>query len=229
MVALLYSLYYLTVMFLSLIFWQITRFNLQGSTFSLSLPVWVGLAAGGLGYWVGRSRPEIRSAAAADSAARATEKSIIGIDVHRRPIPIVLMLAGLALMIRIYPGHGSPIALRVLVGAAVAFVGYFTLLACAGFSYVVSRDGVRVRGLFRSMRTVSRKDILAVDIQPAPPFGGYGIRLWGGDTAYYWGGKQTVRLKMAGGNLFLGSNRPEYLLKLLQDMLSKGVDTDQPT
>jgi hypothetical protein len=218
----LYPLYYGMVMFLSALFWQILWYNLQGREFNLGLSVWVGLAGAGLGYWVGRSRPEVRSAAASESAAGTGEENIIGIDVHREPVPFVALLAGLALMvfIYVYAGHGSPIAVRVLMGSVVVLIGYFTLLAGAGFSYVISRDSVQVRGLFRPIRTVSRKDILAVDIRHAPRFSGYGVRLWGEGTAYYLGGEQAVRLKMAQQSLFLGSNRPEYLLKLLEEMMA---------
>jgi len=229
MVPILYALYYGMVMFLSLLFWQVMRFNVQGSPFSLSLPVWVGLAGGGLGYWVGRSRPEVRSAEAAGSAARASEKNIIGIDVHREPIPFVVMLAGFVLMTALlFPGHGWPVALRVFNSAILVLMGYFTLLVGTGFTYVVSKDAVQVRGLFRSMRTVRRPDILDVDIQPVPRFAGYGIRLWGEGRAYYLGGEETVRLKMAQQSLFLGSNRPEYLLKLLEEMMAEGKSASQP-
>ena len=221
MVPLIYLLYYGTVVFLSALFWQIIRYNLEGRQFSLALSVWVGLAGSGLGYWVGRSQPEVRSVAALESGARTREK-VIGIDVHRRPIPIVGLLVALAAVVQFFPSQGSPMAVRVLMVALAASFGYFALLAATGFSYVVSKDGVQVRGMFRVLRTVPRGEILGIDIQPAPP-GRYGIRIRKGNVAYYWGGEQTVRLKMAEQNLFLGSNRPEYLLKLLREMLTDGA------
>jgi hypothetical protein len=229
MVRFLFSLYYGMVLFLSALFWQVLWYNLQGRPFRLALSVWVGLGGAGLGYWVGRSRPEVRSAAAVEAATGAGDRNVIGIDVHRRPAAFVVMVAGFVLMTALlFPGHGWPVALRVFNSAILVLFGYFTLLAGTGFTYVVSRDGVKVRGLFRSMRTIPRQDILEVDIQPAPRFGGYGIRLWGSGTAYYWGGEQTVRLKMAGQNLFLGSKRPEYLLNLLQQMMSEGRAVSPP-
>jgi hypothetical protein len=228
MIPSLYSLYYGMVLFLSALFWQVIWYNLQGREFSLALSACVGLGGAGLGYWVGRSRPEVRSAAAAELAIDAGDKNIIGIDVHRRPILIVGMLAALVSMVQFFPGQGSPMAARVLMVAVVAAFGYFTLLAATGFSYVVSKDGVQVRGLFRVLRTIPGREILGIDIQPAPP-GRYGIRIWKGNVAYYWGGKRTVRLRMAQQNVFLGSNHPEYLLKLLQEMMADGRGAGKPS
>lgn len=225
MVPFIYLLYYGTVLFLSALFWQIIRYNLEGRQFSLALSVRVGLAGAGLGYWVARSRPEVRTAAAVETAAGEPEKNFIGTDVHRRPILIVGLLIALASIVQFFLIQASPLAVRVLMTALAVSFGYFTLLAATGFTYVVSKDGVQVRGMFRVLRTIPRGEILGIDIQPAP-HGRYGIRIWKGNVAYYWGGKQTVRLKMSQQNLFLGSNHPEYLLKLLQEMMTDGRAED---
>jgi hypothetical protein len=213
----LFAVYYGSAVFVALISWGIVQHSLHGGSFSMSLPIWAAVGAGALGYWLGgdgNAGPVLN-----ERRADGAKHGIIGIDVHRKVFPIVIRAVCFIAItwLALKPRMGLPE--RLLISAVAALTGYSTLLAAAGYSYIVRNDSVEVRGLFRPARVIPREDVNSVDIRPASRLRGHGWRLWPGGAAYYLGGKQAVQLKMPEGSLFLGSNRPAYLFTLIQKML----------
>ena len=88
-----------------------------------------------------------------------------------------------------------------------------------GFEYVFSMHGVEVRTLGFRLRSIPRDTIQSYAIEPWGLMrGGYGIRGIGRTRAYVWGNK-VVHIRTRNGDVYLGHNEPERLVRDL-DMVT---------
>ncbi len=121
---------------------------------------------------------------------------------------------------------GPVIALTLARTAAVLWpmilVGVVGLGACAmawsGFQYRFLRHGVEIRMLGLRLRSIPKQSIVSYSIEPWSFIRGYGIRGIGSTRAYVWC-KQVVHIRTSNGEIFLGYNDPERIVRAL-DMVT---------
>ena len=81
-----------------------------------------------------------------------------------------------------------------------------------GFHYLFTSAGVEIRTLGFRLRSIPREDIRQYAVESWNPFRGYGIRGIGNRRAYVWCNK-GVRIQTTGGEVFLGHNEPERIVR----------------
>ena len=109
----------------------------------------------------------------------------------------------------------TPLLPVILVGV----VGVFALaMAWIGFQYRFRSDGVEIRMLGFSLRTIPAGDILSYSIEPWNLIRGYGIRGLGRTRAYVWCNR-VVHIRTATGEIYLGHENPERIVRDL-DMVT---------
>jgi hypothetical protein len=129
-------------------------------------------------------------------------------------IPVIVIEVGaLALLpnwgMRLGPGLICIVLLLVL--AAV----------WSGFQYYFTARGVEIRTLGFRLRSVPRERIQQYSVENWRPRGGYGIRGIGSSRAYVWGSR-GVRIVTTDGQVFLGHNEPERIVRDLHEMMNAG-------
>jgi hypothetical protein len=105
---------------------------------------------------------------------------------------------------------------------AVALVGVIAIgtfaMSWSGFQYRFLRHGVEIRMLGFRLRSIPRQSIVSYSIEPWAFIRGYGIRGIGNSRAYVWCNK-VVHIKTSNGEIFLGHNDPERIVRDL-DMVT---------
>lgn len=99
---------------------------------------------------------------------------------------------------------------------AVALVGVIAIgtfaMSWSGFQYRFLRQGVEIRMLGFRLRSIPRQSIVSYSIEPWAFIRGYGIRGMGSTQAYVWC-NQVVHIKTSDGEIFLGHNNPERIVR----------------
>jgi len=113
-----------------------------------------------------------------------------------------------------YPARPALIA---VVFVAVVGLGALALV-WSGFQYRFLRHGVEVRTLGYTLRTIPRQQILSYSIEPWSLPRGYGIRGIGNTRAYVWC-NQVVHLKTTNGEVFLGHDDPQRIMRHLDQVM----------
>jgi hypothetical protein len=104
----------------------------------------------------------------------------------------------------------------ILVG--VVGLGAFAM-AWSGFQYRFLRHGVEIRMLGFHLRSIPKQSIVSYSIEPWAFIRGYGIRGIGSRRAYVWSNK-VVHIKTSNGDVFLGHNDPERIVRDLDRVMS---------
>jgi hypothetical protein len=91
------------------------------------------------------------------------------------------------------------------------------IFAGSGFHYFFGPAGVEIRALGYRLRSIPASQITSYAIEPWNILRGYGIRGIGGTRAYVWCNK-VVHIKTPQGEVFLGHNNPERIIRDL-DMI----------
>lgn len=81
-----------------------------------------------------------------------------------------------------------------------------------GFQYLFSTAGVEIRTLGFRLRSIPREEIKQYGVESWNPLRGYGIRGIGNRRAYVWC-NQGVRIQTTDGEVFLGHNDPERIVR----------------
>jgi len=133
-----------------------------------------------------------------------------------------------------------PILLLAMIGPAIAWmaartafvlwpailVAFVGIGACAmawsEFQYRFLRHGVEIRMLGFRLRSIPKESIVSYMIEPWAFIRGYSIRGVGSTRAYVWC-NHVVHIKTSNGDIFLGHNEPERVVRDL-DMVT-GVVT----
>jgi len=86
-----------------------------------------------------------------------------------------------------------------------------------GFQYLFTSAGVEIRTLGFRLRSIPREDIKQYGVESWNPLRGYGIRGIGNRRAYVWC-NQGVRIQTSQGEVFLGHNQPERIVRDLDSI-----------
>jgi uncharacterized membrane protein len=109
------------------------------------------------------------------------------------------------------PNIGS----RLGLGLPVVLLLGSTALAWSGFHYLFSPAGVEIRTMGFRLRSISAGEIQSYAVDHWNWTGGYGIRGVGNRRAYVWGNR-GVRITTANGQVFLGHDHPDKLIRDLE-------------
>jgi len=113
----------------------------------------------------------------------------------------------------------SVAGVRIALVAAVVLMLASAALAWDGFRYLFSSSGVEVRALGFRLRSIPAADIKSYAIDRWNVIGGYGIRGVGDKRAYVWGNR-GVLIKTLEGEVFLGHDSPEQIIRDL-DLITR--------
>jgi hypothetical protein len=121
---------------------------------------------------------------------------------------ILPALIGPAISVIYFPAAPARYAL-----GAVAVIGLGALaMAWSGFQYRFLQHGVEIRTLGFHLRSIPKQAIVSYSIEPWAFARGYGIRGIGSTRAYVWGNR-VVHIKTTSGEVFLGHNDPEQIIR----------------
>lgn len=144
--------------------------------------------------------------------------SVLAVERHNSPKMALVM--GVATIPMIAVITALPVTgLRIALGVAVALMLGSAALAWDGFHYVFSPSGVEIRTLGFRLRSIAAADIKSYAIDRWNIIGGYGIRGVGDKRAYVWGNR-GVLIKTSEGEVFLGHDRPEQIIRDL-DLIAR--------
>ena len=137
--------------------------------------------------------------------------TVLADEIHRSPfwgmalaMPAVLLVA---LVVRI-----PLLGVRILLGPGIVMMLAGAAMAWSGFHYQFSSAGIEVRTLGFRMRSIPAYDIQSYSVDRWNVLGGYGIRGVGNRRAYVWG-NTGVRIKTWEGEVFLGHDQPERIIR----------------
>jgi hypothetical protein len=125
---------------------------------------------------------------------------------------VALVLAQFAAVIAI-PVPSVRIA-SALLGVLFATIA---IQIWTGFEYRFTHAGVEIRTLGLRLRSIPRDDIKQYQVESWNPLRGYGIRGIGNRRAYVWCNK-GVRITTTQGEVFLGHNEPEQIVRDLDSI-----------
>jgi Protein of unknown function (DUF1648) len=200
---------YAMIGFIFVINGRIVSYNLTGqqesSNFLLPLPFVAVIALIPIYLYSTRSQPLPPSDLVAD-------------EVHDSPVFALVMIAITAFMLYIFSTLGEeaaraiPMLISLLLLAAAA-------AAWSGFHYVFTRHGLEIKTLGFRLRSVPVDQIQNYAPGSWNILRGYGIRGAGNSRAYVWG-NSGVQLSTSQGQIFLGHNDPERIVRDL-DMITQ--------
>jgi hypothetical protein len=192
----------------------IVNYNLHGTsmlpgTMLLALPIALVLLIAI--YIASRREPALPS-----TGSLATD--LLAEETHSGRIFSLLILpaiAGPAIAAALVPVP----ALRLSM-ALVGLIGFATIAAAwSGFQYRFLRHGVEIRSLGFRLRSIPRQQIQSYAAESWSLVRGYGIRGIGNTRAYVWGNK-VVHIKTSNGDVFLGHNDPDRIMRDLDRVMS---------
>jgi len=133
-------------------------------------------------------------------------------------------VCGLVMLIGVF---GPVTALALVPAPAIRWpmvaVGLIMLgaaaMAWSGFHYRFLQHGVEIRTLGFRLRSIPRQSIVSYSIEPWSLVRGYGIRGVGNSRAYVWGNK-VIHIKTSNGDVFLGHNDPQRIVRDLDRVMS---------
>jgi len=143
--------------------------------------------------------------------ANAFEEHVLAEETHSGGVWGVIILAamvGPALSVIFVPTALGRFALAV-----VGVLGLGALLmAWSGFQYRFLQNAVEIRTLGFRLRSIPKQSIVSYSIEPWSLLRGYGIRAAGRTRAYVWGNR-VVHIRTTNGEVFLGHNDPERIVR----------------
>lgn len=104
------------------------------------------------------------------------------------------------------------VGLRFAIGFPVLLLLGATALAWSGFHYLFTPAGVEIRTMGFRLRSISASEIEAYAADNWNWLRGYGVRGVGDSRAYVWG-NTGVRIKTRRGEIFLGHDQPEKIIR----------------
>ncbi len=132
-------------------------------------------------------------------------------EVHSgRRFALVLLLPAVMEIAIIYaiPNTGVRLALGLV---AIILLGAGAM-AWNGFTYLFTSTGVEIRTLGFRLRSIPVEQIKEYAADRWSMAGGYGVRGLGERRAYVWGNR-GVRIKTSDGEVFLGHNNPDQIVR----------------
>jgi len=137
-------------------------------------------------------------------------------ETHASPLFAMLFLLPLFYMLWVL--STAPMG-SVRLGMALMCVLFLVIaiFAGSGFHYYFGPSGVEIRALGYRLRSIPASQITSYAIEPWNVLRGYGIRGIGDTRAYVWCNK-VVHIKTSQGEVFLGHNQPDRIVRDL-DMI----------
>jgi hypothetical protein len=132
-------------------------------------------------------------------------------ETHASPLLAVVFLLPLAFLLwtlfTVPPGPA-----RLGMGLMCVLFLLIAIFAGSGFRYYFGAAGVEIRTLGYRLRSIPASQITSYAIEPWNMMRGYGIRGIGDTRAYVWCNK-VVHIKTPQGEVFLGHNEPERIIR----------------
>jgi len=153
-------------------------------------------------------------------------RAVIAEEVHAGRVWTLIFLVPLVIEVAVLVAVPI-IALRLAMGLAIVL---FLLIAAAtwdGFHYIFTPAGLEIRTLEFRLRSIPAVQIKSYAVQRWNPLGGYGIRGLGNRRAYVWG-NNGVLIKTTDGEVFLGHEDPERIVRDL-DLLTQSYQGQEAT
>jgi|SRR5579871_3327493 len=136
---------------------------------------------------------------------------VLAVEKHAGRLWALLILPaviGPAISVMFYPAAPARFA---LIPVSLIAIGALALVF-SGFQYRFLQHGVEVCTLGFRLRTIPKQAIVSYSIEPWGLPRGYGIRGIGSTRAYVWGNK-VVHIKTTNGEIFLGHDDPEKIVR----------------
>ena len=146
-----------------------------------------------------------------------TQSEVIAVETHASRVWGVIILAALLVPFFSLAFYPTAPARFALVLVAVIGTGAFAM-AWGGFQYRFLQHGLEVRMLGFRLRSIPRSAILSYAVEPWAFIRGYGIRGIGSTRAYVWC-NQVVHIRMSNGEVYLGHNDPDRIVRDLDQMM----------
>lgn len=158
------------------------------------------------------------TALATKRGVRLPASSVLAVERHNSPkMALVLGVAAVPILAVI---ASIPVAgVRIALGVALVLMLASAALAWDGFHYLFSSSGIEVRTLSFRLRSIPAADIKSYAVDRWNIIGGYGIRGVGDKRAYVWGNR-GVLIKTLEGEVFLGHNSPDQIIRDL-DLITR--------
>jgi hypothetical protein len=148
----------------------------------------------------------------------ADQRDVLAEETHSgRAWSLIILLALIGPMIGVVLVP-SPAGRWAVALVGVIAIGTFAM-SWSGFQYRFLRHGVEIRMLGFRLRSIPRQSIVSYSIEPWAFIRGYGIRGIGTSRAYVWC-NQVVHIKTSNGEIFLGHNDPERIVRDLDKVMS---------
>jgi hypothetical protein len=109
---------------------------------------------------------------------------------------------------------------KLVLGGAMVLMLAGAAMAWSGFHYLFTPAGIEIRTLGFRLRSIPTYEIKRYEVGSWTLLGGYGIRGIGEKRAYVWGNR-GVRIKTSEGEVFLGHDEPEKIVRDL-DLVTQG-------
>jgi len=171
-----------------------------------------------LGSGMGAALLVVITALATRRGVQLPASNVLAAERHdSKMLGLVLGAAAVAMIAVIAAIH--VIGVRIALGSAVVLMVASATLAWDGFRYLFSSSGVEVRALGFRLRSIPAADIKSYAIDHWNVLGGYGIRGVGDKRAYVWGNR-GVLIKTLEGEVFLGHDSPEQIIRDL-DLITR--------
>lgn len=188
---------------------SVIRFNLYGTTVAAG-PVLVTVAIGGLVL--------LATALLRKRGQQFAEGDVIAEEKHAVPawgwLFVALLFVLLAVMVKA-PDSST----RVAMGTSALILLVTAAGVFNGFHYYFTKTGLEIRTLGFRLRSIPAAHIQNYAVDKWNALGGYGIRGIGKRRAYVWGNK-GVRIQTSDGEVFLGHDDPEKLIRDLDLILA---------
>ncbi len=136
---------------------------------------------------------------------------IIAEEVHSGRRLTLLFLIPVLILAPISMAIPLPAVRLAMSVTAVIMLGVFAM-AWDGFHYYFTRHGVEIRTLGFRLKSIPLLQIKSYDVASWNPLRGLGIRGIGNRKAYIWG-SSGVRVQMYDGEIFLGADDPQRIVR----------------
>jgi hypothetical protein len=139
------------------------------------------------------------------------QSEIIAEEVHSGRRLTLLFLIPVVVLAPISMAIPLPVVRLAMSVVAVIMLGVFAM-AWDGFHYYFTRHGVEIRTLGFRLKSIPLLQIKSYDVASWNPLRGLGIRGVGNRKAYIWG-LRGVRVQMYDGEIFLGADNPQRIVR----------------
>lgn len=147
--------------------------------------------------------------------------SVFADEVHSSPIlGVVIAVLPCAVFLSVATNARVPVPGLRLFAVLVLPIAAVALLPWRGFHYLFSPAGVEIRTLGFQLRFIPASEIRSYAAEPWSAIRGYGIRGIGARKAYVWGNR-GLRIWTTTGEVFLGHDNPEKLIRDLDLVTQK--------